>query len=144
MDGQSLITLRQVYQGANDERGYRSILERLAQAELAAALETTGDTSASHIVEAHECYAELGEVRLATRTLQDAIKRHGNSYRLRSKLANWLFDCGQYSAALPHLEWCHNRRPDIKSTIHRIELAEARPDEPLRLAEDPEAARQLH
>jgi hypothetical protein len=59
---------------------------------------------------------------------------------LRSKLANWLFDCGQYSAALPHLEWCHNRRPDIKSIMHRIELAESRPDEPMQMVEDAEDA----
>ncbi|MFO1004346.1 MAG: O-antigen ligase family protein [Planctomycetaceae bacterium] len=141
MDRPSLITLRQIYKGANDERGYRNILERLAQAELAAALETTGDSSAGHIVEAHDCYVEMDEVHLATRTLQDAVKRHANSFRLRSKLANWLFDCGQYSAALPHLEWCHNRRPDIKSIVHRIELAETRPDEPMRLVEDPEDAK---
>lgn len=140
MDRPSLMTLRQVYKGANDERGYRSILERLAQAELVAALETTSDTSAGHIVAAHECYVELNEVPLATRTLQDAIKRHANSYRLRSKLANWLFDCGQYSVSLPHLQWCHDRRPDIKSIVHRIELAEARPDEPMRLVEDPDDA----
>ena len=140
MDRQSLITLRQVYKGTIDERGYHGILERLAQAELTAALETRGDISAGHIVEAHECYAELEEVHLATKTLQDAIKRHANSYRLRSKLANWLFDCGQYSAALPHLEWCHNRRPDIKSIMHRIELAESRPDEPMQLVEDAEDA----
>jgi predicted Zn-dependent protease len=141
MDRQSLVTLRRIYKGANDARGYRNILERLAQAELAAALETTGDSSAGHIVEAHDCYVELDEVHLATRTLQDAVKRHANSFRLRSKLANWLFDCGQYSAALPHLEWCHNRRPDIKSIVHRIELAETRPDEPMRLVEDPEDAK---
>jgi len=144
MDRLSLGTLRKVYSGTDDVRGYRSILELLAQAELAAAVETSADISAAHIVAAHECYVEMGENRLATTTLRNAIKRHGNSYRLRSKFANWLFDCGQYSAALPHLEWCHNRRPDVSSITHRIELAEMKPDVPSPWVADTDQVHSIH
>ncbi len=137
LDRATLMNLRQAYAGTSDIRGYHKILTQLAKSELDASSRTSGETSSSHIVAAHGCYAEMGNIELATTTLQKAIKRQGNSYNLRSNLANWLFDHERYSDALPHLEWCHRRRPDIKTITHRIETAQVKADQLTQMAEDP-------
>ena len=143
MDRATLTVLRTVYAGTNDTRGYRKILQGLAQAELDAAMNSSGETSASHTVTAHGCFAEMGDRELATKTLQRAIKRHGNSYNLRSNLANDLFSQGRYSEAIPHLEWCHRRRPDIQMITQRIEMALGRVDKPKQLAQEVESTEKV-
>ena len=136
MDRLTLMKLHKAYAGTSDAKGYRNLVQLLAKAELAAASIASGEISANHLVAAHQCFAELGEVELATSTLQKSIKRHKNSYSLRWNLGHWLYERGQYSEALPHLEWCHHRRPDIKSITQQIELAHSKSDWPLQLAED--------
>lgn len=143
LDRETLAHLKTAFEGTNDKRGYRNILQLLAEAEMAAAGATYGDESATHVIAAHQCYVEMEEELLATTTLRGAIKRHGNSFKVRSTFAYWLFDHGQYSEALPHLEWCHRRRPDIPSIGRRIEVALSRSDKPTTLAEEPQIDSQL-
>jgi len=134
IDRRSLTMLRKTFRGTSDVGGYQKILDLLAKAELKAAQESSGKTSAMHIVVAHKCYEEMGEAELATKVLQDSIKRHNNSFDLRNTLANWLYEQGQFSAALPHLEWCHRRRPDLKAISLRIETANKKSDRSTQIA----------
>ena len=143
MDRSTLTLLRKVSAGNSDTRGYRKVLLELAKAELEAASHTSGEPSATHIVTASGCYSELGDTALASSTLQQAIKRHSNSYHLRAHLAVWLFNHGQYSESLPHLEWCHRRHPENKSMAKRIEVAVTTPDQPTQIAAEPSVEQQF-
>lgn len=136
MDRGSLTVLRSTYKGTQDARGYRNVLLQLAKAELESATRSTGEESASHIVTAHGCYAEMGEDDLATSILQKAIKRHSNSYNLRSNLAHWLYNHEQYAESLPHLEWCCRRRPNDKVIRERVDIAELRSHSRIQVADD--------
>ncbi len=138
LDHITLVQLRKAYLGTNDISGYRTVLQELAQAELKESLQASGEKSALHIVAAAGCFTELGDDQQAIATMLHAIQRHSNSYSLRSSLSGWLFDHGRYSEALPHLEWCHRRRPEVQVFAKRIEIASTRSDLPLQIAEQPD------
>lgn len=142
MDRITLTLLRKAYVGTSDTDGYRNVLLKLAQANLQEATHASGDVSALLIVTAAGCYSELGDNTAAISTLQTAVKRFGNSFPLRCKLANSLYDQGRYSEALPHLEWCHRRRPDDNAMTKRVAVAESRSHLPTQMAEEPRAADQ--
>lgn len=140
LDLVTLIQIRKAFSGTHDINGYRSVLQALAQQQLKESERTSGEKSALHIVAAAGCFTELGDDQRAIATMLGAIQRHSNSYHLRSSLAGWLFDHGRYSEALPHLEWCHRRRPEEQVFVKRIEIASTRSDRPLQMAEQPESS----
>ena len=135
LDLASLVGLRKAFTGTQDVEGYRSVLKSLIQAELAESERTSGEYSATRIIVASGCYFELGQDELAISTLLKSLRRHSNSYSFRSYLSKLLFDRGRYSEALPHLEWCHRRHPDVKAFTQRIEIASTKSDLPLQIAE---------
>ena len=135
MDLDSLMGLRTAFTGSPDREGYQQVLQALIKAELAESERTSGEYSATRIVIAAGCYFELGEDELAINTLLKSIRRHSNSYSFRSYLSKLLYDRGRYSEALPHLEWCHRRHPEVQAFTNRIEVASTRSDLPLQMAE---------
>ncbi len=137
LDITSLVGLRKAFTGSQDLEGYRSILQALIKAELAESDRTSGENSAARVIVASGCYFELGEDELAISTLLKSLRRHSNSYAFRFNLSKLLFDRGRYSEALPHLEWCHRRHPEMQVFAQRIEIASTSSDLPLQIAERP-------
>ena len=145
-DWPAVVRLRDAYRKLDRPDDYQQVLSLFAKL---AADEGQKDlqhkdyaASIEHLMQSHNAYLELNNGPGALATLKQALKVDSNSFRVRFKLALWLYKQQQYDNALKQIDWCLKREPDnydLKVMAERATDAKLRGETLLRVANPPSA-----
>ena len=131
-DREALRQLRSSYAESADASGRARILEQLGKESAKHALRAEGLQAEKDWLEAHECFAELGNDRATYHSAKEALRVNPSSYQAHLKLGLWLYEKNIHSEAQEHLEWCARHKPEIawlqtfaEDSRGRVELSDA-------------------
>lgn len=110
-DHESLKQLRKAYQTAEDHLGYQLVLESLARSSMKVAMAQRGANAEAEWSLAHECFAELGDLKGAYHSGREAVAANPQSYSAHQTFGLWLYRNGYFAESVDELSWCAKHHP---------------------------------